>query len=125
MKKVIPIILLATSLVACTPKQTDKPEEAKPSEIAVEEELNDTEKDEENLDNYEAKDFIVKEVNDDGYVLEEIDNKDSLFMSDKASIGHDDLEIGDKIKIHWNGVIMESYPAQFGKIGKVEILDKE
>lgn len=54
----------------------------------------------------------------------EIGNKDNIY-----SISFDDLrdqepQIGDKYKIYWDGIVMESYPGQFGEIYRVEKLNQ-
>lgn len=54
----------------------------------------------------------------------EIGNKDNVY-----SISFDDLrdeapQVGDKYKIYWDGIVMESYPGQFGEIYRVEKLNQ-
>lgn len=54
----------------------------------------------------------------------EIGNKDNVY-----SISFDDLrdeapQVGDRYKIYWDGIVMESYPGQFGEIYRVEKLNQ-
>ncbi|MFO3716032.1 hypothetical protein [Anaerococcus cruorum] len=54
----------------------------------------------------------------------ETGNKDNVY-----SISFDDLrdeapQVGDKYKIYWDGIVMESYPGQFGEIYRVEKLNQ-
>lgn len=54
----------------------------------------------------------------------EIGDKDNVY-----SISFDDLrdeapQVGDKYKIYWDGIVMESYPGQFGEIYRVEKLNQ-
>lgn len=54
----------------------------------------------------------------------EIGNKENVY-----SISFDDLrdeapQVGDKYKIYWDGIVMESYPGQFGEIYRVEKLNQ-
>ena len=59
----------------------------------------------------------ILEINDGNVMVKPKENSWVLDSSDKISFGTDDLEkievkVGDAVKITFNGVVMESYPAQ-------------
>lgn len=68
--------------------------------------------------------FVVEKVNEDGYTIADIENNDNKYIISKKDAKNMDLVIGDELEITHNGVVMESYPAQFGKIFKVVKYDK-
>lgn len=63
-----------------------------------------------------TQDFVVEEVNDDGYIIYELKNKENKYMLSKKDAKNMELGQGSTIEITHNGVIMESNPAQFNKI---------
>lgn len=66
------------------------------------------------------KEFEVIEKAEGGVTLAEVGNKDSLYSISLKDLKDDNPEIGDRYMITWDGVILESNPAQFGKIYNVE-----
>lgn len=69
--------------------------------------------------------FVVEKVNEDGYTIEDIKNNDNKYIISKKDAKNVDLNVGDKLEITHNGVVMESYPAQFGKIFEVKKYDDQ
>lgn len=69
--------------------------------------------------------FVVEKVNEDGYTIADIENNDNKYIISKKDAKNMDLAVGDELEITHNGVVMESYPAQFGKIFKVVKYDKQ
>lgn len=69
--------------------------------------------------------FVVEKVNEDGYTIADIENNDNKYIISKKDAKNMDLVVGDELEITHNGVVMESYPAQFGKIFKVVKYDKQ
>ena len=115
-KRIVPVLLLASILVACG---GNKEVEDKPETKTVE-----TEKPAEEQKTPTAnveKDFIVEEVNEDGYILSSAaeGEENDKFMVTKEKLGLD-VNVGEQVRIEWDGVIMTSDPAQFGNIIKAE-----
>lgn len=73
----------------------------------------------------ETLEFEVTEINDGTATLAQVDNKDNLYTISFKELKDKNPEIGDKYKIHWNGISMKSYPAQFGEIYDVEKINTE
>lgn len=148
-KKIVPVVLLATTLVACG----NKKEEVKPAEtetVAPAEEAEEQkgaedkqgtdestneettqgedaettpEEDEEVIEEAnQVKDFVVEEVNEDGVILSSAaeGEENDRYMVTKEELGLDEVNVGEQLKIEWDGVIKTSDPAQFGQIIKAE-----
>lgn len=80
--------------------------------------------------NTEKVDFVVKEVNDNelyakSVILSEVKNENSIYSISADNLRDENPKIGDKYTIYWDGITLESYPAQFGMIYRVDKLDKE
>lgn len=84
-------------------------------------EVTDDEIKEEKIKDY----FVVEKVNEDGYTIADIENNDNKYIISKKDAKNMGLVVGDELEITHNGVVMESYPAQFGKIFKVVKYDKQ
>lgn len=69
--------------------------------------------------------FVVEKVNEDGYTIADLKNNDNKYIISKKDAQNMDLIVGDKLEITHNGVVMESYPAQFGKIFDVLKYDNQ
>ena len=73
--------------------------------------------------------FTVKEVNKDGNkpsaILYSNSDKSSEYSITFEQLGDENVNEKDRYKIYWDGKILSSYPAQFGKIYKVEKLENE
>lgn len=147
-KKIVPVVLLAATLVACG--KDKKAEEVKPAEtetVAPAEETEEqksaeekgtekdsneetkpedngeTEKDEKATDETsQVKDFVVEEVNEEGVILSSAaeGEENDRYMATKEELGLDEVNVGEQLKIEWDGVIKTSDPAQFGHIIKAE-----
>lgn len=80
--------------------------------------------------NTEKMDFIAKEVKGDkesgfSLIITEIANDKNLYSLSSDDLRDENVKVGDKYRIYWDGITLESYPAQFGTIYRVEKLDKE
>ncbi|WP_151409105.1 FIVAR domain-containing protein [Anaerococcus sp. Marseille-P9784] len=80
--------------------------------------------------NTEKMDFIAKEVKGDkesgfSVIIAEIANDKNLYSLSSDNLRDENVKVGDKYRIYWDGITLESYPAQFGTIYRVEKLDKE
>jgi hypothetical protein len=79
----------------------------------------------------------VLEIGESYLLVEPVEGSDELRSADKirVSIGGatlldsqdkeitvDDIEVGDKVEIVYNGVIAESYPAQINKCYRIKVL---
>lgn len=69
--------------------------------------------------------FEVTEINDGVATVAEVGNKDNVYTISFEELKDKNPEVGDKYKIHWNGISMKSYPAQFGEIFDVEKINNE
>ena len=74
-------------------------------------------------------DFVVKEISDDpvnpSATLYEVGNEANLYALSIDQLRDDDVKVGNKYKIYWDGISLESYPAQFGQIYRVEKLESK
>ncbi|MFO3665186.1 hypothetical protein ACCQ41_02825 [Anaerococcus sp. ENR0831] len=73
--------------------------------------------------------FTVKEVNKDGNkpsaILYSNSDKSSEYSITFEQLGDENVSEKDRYKIYWDGKVLSSNPAQFGKIYKVEKLENE
>ena len=80
--------------------------------------------------NTEKLDFVIEKLEGDkerGYAatIAEVGNENNKYSINSDNLRDDNPQKGDKYTIYWDGVTLESYPAQFGKIFRVEKLAKE
>lgn len=80
--------------------------------------------------NIEKMDFIAKEVKGDkesgfSVIIAEIANDENLYSLSSDNLRDENVKVGDKYRIYWDGITLESYPAQFGTIYRVDKLDDE
>ena len=80
--------------------------------------------------NTEKLDFVIEKLEGDkerGYVatIAEVGNENNKYSIDSDNLRDENPQKGDKYTIYWDGVTLESYPAQFGKIFRVEKLAKK
>lgn len=80
--------------------------------------------------NTEKLDFVIEKLEGDkesGFVatIAEANNEGNKYSIKSDDLRDDNPQKGDKYTIYWDGVTLESYPAQFGKIFRVEKLAKE
>lgn len=62
----------------------------------------------------------VVEVNGETATLADMDNPESKYMASFDDLRDEDVKVGDIYTLFWDGMVMESYPAQFGRIYRVE-----
>ncbi|WP_099320307.1 FIVAR domain-containing protein [Anaerococcus sp. Marseille-P3625] len=80
--------------------------------------------------NIEKMDFIAKEVKGDkesgfSVIIAEIANDKNLYSLSSDNLRDENVKVGDKYRIYWDGITLESYPAQFGTIYRVDKLNEE
>lgn len=80
--------------------------------------------------NTEKMDFIAKEVKGDkesgfAVTIAEIANDKNLYSLSSDDLRDKNVKVGDKYRIYWDGITLESYPAQFGTIYRVDKLNEE
>ncbi len=69
----------------------------------------------------------VIEVTDDSILVEPAEESLELNSADKFSVPNKEklaLQVGDIVKIVYNGEILESYPAQLGEVYKITLLEQ-
>lgn len=69
----------------------------------------------------------VVEATNNSILVKPIDGSAELNSSDKFSVPNDEqleLQIGDLIEITYNGDILELYPAQFGEVYKITLIEQ-
>lgn len=120
-KKIITIMLLATTLVACNEKKEEKVVTDRIGQNL--EEVDSTTSADAPTNTDITLDFKIKEINEESVTLAEIGNEESLYTYPIKDLPNENPNIGDKYRITWDGVILESYPAQFGKIKDIEHLE--
>lgn len=78
------------------------------------------------IDNTKAttKAVIVK-VNENSLLVSDAENMMLLYSVGTKNFKNIEFEKGQEILIYHSGDIMESYPAQFGNVGKIEITEKQ
>ena len=73
--------------------------------------------------------YIVIDVAESHLLVAEMDEAGNAVESKQYSIPNEfqtsNIVAGDKIKIEHNGMILETFPMQFGKIHRMEYQDKE
>ena len=70
----------------------------------------------------------VIEVMDESVLVRPADDSSEFNAADKLSIPNKEklaLQIGDTVEIVYNGELLESYPAQLGKVYKITLLEQE
>lgn len=68
---------------------------------------------------------LVIETNEDSIIVKPADGSLELDSADKFHISNEEnleLQIGDLVEISYNGEIMESYPAQLGKVYEITVI---
>lgn len=65
----------------------------------------------------------VVEVNESSATLIDKENPNSKYMASFDDLRDEDVKVGDVYTLFWDGTVMESNPAQFGKIYRVEKAD--
>jgi len=68
---------------------------------------------------------VVVKVNENNLLAMRIENGTELYSVGLKNAKNIELKKGQEILIYFNGYVMESYPAQLGNIGKIEIVKDE
>ncbi len=68
---------------------------------------------------------VVVKVNDNNILAMDIDKASELYSVGTKNTPNIELKKGQEILIYFNGNVMESYPAQLGNIGKIEVIKEE
>ena len=89
------------------------------------EEKSDNKENEDVKEELITEQFVVEKVNEDGYTIADTKNKDNKYIISKKDANNMDLNVGDQLEITHNGVVLESNPAQFGKIFDLKKYEKE
>lgn len=75
-------------------------------------------------DDHESMEFEILEINKDDEkpmaTLAEVGNPDNKYVIKLDMLLDEYAGVGDIYKIYWDGISLKSYPAQFGKIYRVE-----
>lgn len=64
--------------------------------------------------------FVVEKIDQDGVTVYRKSNKEDKYLVPKKDFGKIEIKEGKEYKIFTNDVVLTSYPAQFGKIIKIE-----
>lgn len=107
---IVIVIFIVSIVIACTIKKTT---------------MNDIY----NKPNFKG---IVLDVWDGGILVSVDDEEDEIKSSDKISVSFDtklkdemsNFQVGDKVKIFYDGTILESYPAQIHTVYKILTTNK-
>ena len=80
--------------------------------------------------NTESMDFVIENLEgntDKGFaaIVSEVGNENNKYSIFSDNLRDDNPKVGDQYTIYWDGITLESYPAQFGKIFRVEKLVKD
>lgn len=68
---------------------------------------------------------VVVKANENNLLAMEIENRNELYSIGLKSFNNIKFEKGQEILIYFNGDVMESYPAQLGNIGKIEVIQEK
>lgn len=69
--------------------------------------------------------FVVEKIDEEGVTVARKSNKEDKYLVPKKDFGKLMIKEGMEYKIYTNDVVLTSYPAQFGKIFKIEEVMKE
>lgn len=64
--------------------------------------------------------FVVEKIDEEGVTVYRKSNKEDKYLVPKKDFGKLEIKEGKEYKIFTNDVVLTSYPAQFGKIIKIE-----
>lgn len=68
---------------------------------------------------------VVVKVNENSLLVSDTENMNLLYSVGIKNFKNIEFKKGQEILIYHSGDIMESYPAQFGNVGKIEIIEKK
>ena len=63
---------------------------------------------------------VIKEINENS-ILVDIENTGLTSVATKNILNTNKFKINDKIEIYYNGMVMESYPAQLGNVYDIKV----
>lgn len=69
--------------------------------------------------------FVVEKIDQEGVTVARKSNKEDKYLVPKKDFGKLMIKEGGQYKIYTDDVVLTSYPAQFGKIFKIEEVMKE
>lgn len=99
------------------PKKAEKPaDKKKPAEKAKENKKENKKETEKTLSDI----FVVEKIDEEGVTVYRKSNKEDKYLVPKKDFGKLEIKEGKEYKIFTNDVVLTSYPAQFGKIIKIE-----
>ena len=99
------------------PKKAEKPaDKKKPAEKAKENKKENKKESEKTLSDI----FVVEKIDEEGVTVYRKSNKEDKYLVPKKDFGKLTIKEGKEYKIFTNDVVLTSYPAQFGKIIKIE-----
>lgn len=99
------------------PKKAEKPaDKKKPAEKAKENKKENKKESEKTLSDI----FVVEKIDQDGVTVYRKSNKEDKYLVPIKDFGKIEIKEGKEYKIFTNDVVLTSYPAQFGKIYKIE-----
>lgn len=96
------------------PAEKDKkPENKKPAE-------NNKKPEKENKETMISDIFVVEKIDEEGVTVARKSNKEDKYLVAKKDFGKLEIKEGKEYKIYTDDIVLTSYPAQFGKIFKIE-----
>ncbi len=102
------------------PKENKKPaEKQKPAEKAKDDK-EAKEKEKENKEQMISDIFVVEKVDEEGVTVARKSNREDKYLVPKKDFGKLEIKEGKEYKIYTDDIVLTSYPAQFGKIFKIE-----
>lgn len=99
------------------PKKVEKPaDKKKPAEKAKENKKENKKESEKTLSDI----FVVEKIDQEGVTVYRKSNKEDKYLVPKKDFGKLEIKEGKEYKIFTDDIVLTSYPAQFGKIYKIE-----
>ena len=99
------------------PKKAEKPaDKKKPAEKAKENKKEKKKESEKTLSDI----FVVEKIDQDDVTVYRKSNKEDKYLVPKKDFGKLEIKEGKEYKIFTDDIVLTSYPAQFGKIYKIE-----
>lgn len=105
-------------LVKEAPKENKKPDEKekKPENKKPEDKKPEKENKEQTISDI----FVIEKIDEEGVTVARKSNKEDKFLVPKKDFGKLEIKEGKEYKIYTDDIVLTSYPAQFGKIFKIE-----
>ena len=99
------------------PKKAEKPaDKKKPAEKTKENKKDNKKESEKTLSDI----FVVEKIDQEGVTVYRKSNKEDKYLVPKKDFGKLEIKEGKEYKIFTDDIVLTSYPAQFGKIYKIE-----